>query len=241
MRLPENLGYAGGNNLGLQRALKDGADLIWIINDDTTVAPDALGTMVHHAGKRPDAGVLGPKILIKEDPDRILSAGGEIDGRGVANHRGIGEVDKGQFDEVREVDFLSGSALLVRRSALESVGLLDEQFFVYQEDVDWCLSAKQAGFQVLYVPAAKVYHPDTRERDNSSASVTYYVARNRLILARKHKWGARALLAIMVDSFRTLLSWSIRPRWKHKRSQRNALALGLLDFARGRTGQWQLN
>ena len=237
LTLNDNLGYAGGNNRGIERALRDGADYIWLLNPDTVVAPDALAALIEAAEVRPRAGLLGPKVYTREDPGRILSAGGMLEDECVAVLRGLGEADTGQFDAVTEVDYVSGCAVLARRDAIEAIGMLDERFFLYHEEVDWCRRARAAGFSVLYVPAARVWHPDTRVRDELSPLVTYYIARNTLQFARKHRVGGAAMARLIGRYARTLVSWSVRPRWRHKRRQRDALALALFDFAAGRLGR----
>ena len=236
----KNLGYAVGNNVGIAFALSNGCEYVWLVNDDITSDPDSLSVLVEAAQAEPKAGFLGPKVLIRESPNRILSAGGIFERNRLAGHRGIGEFDQGQVDEVEEVDFLSGSALLVTRRAIETIGMLDEDFFAYQEDVEWCCRGRAAGFKVIYVPRARVWHPDTRWRDAASPLVTYYIARNSLLFARKARLGRRTLARVFVGHIRTLISWSIRPKWRTKRKQRDALALGLVDFVAGRFGAREL-
>ena len=236
LALPENLGYTGGNNRGLQHALSHGYDYVWLLNDDVTVAPDSLTLLIRTAMAEPQAGFLGPMIYMREDPPRILSAGGVLYNGWHPRHRGIGERDEGQFTSITEVDYLSGCALLVSRRVIEAIGALDEDFFAYYEDVEWCYRGWRAGFKTLFVPQAKAWHPDTRRRDANSVLVTYYLARNHLLFVRKHRLGIRALALPLMNHVRTLLSWTLRPRWGHKRRQRDALARGIIDFARGRFG-----
>lgn len=235
--LDDNLGYAGGNNRGIEHALRQECAYVWLLNPDAVVAPDALAALVDAAAARPRAGVLGPKVYTREDPHRILSAGGVLYDGCVAAHRGIGVADAGQFDAIAEVDYVTGCAVLARREAIEAIGMLDESFFVYQEEVDWCKRARDAGFAVLYVPAARVWHPDTRLRDEQSALITYYITRNTLRFARKHRVGGAAMARLVARYVRTLLSWSVRPAWRDKRLQRDALARALVDFAAGRSGR----
>ncbi len=151
-------------------------------------------------------------------------------------HRGLGELDVGQFGGPATVDYLTGCAVLVRRALIESVGALDERFFLYEEDVEWCYRGRRAGFQSVLVPQAKVWHPDTRRRDELSARVTYYTTRNKLLLIRVHRLGGRVVAAHLLRHARTLASWTVRPKWRHKRAQRRALVRALLDAARGRWG-----
>jgi GT2 family glycosyltransferase len=237
LALDDNLGYAAGNNRGLAHALRLGYAYAWILNPDTRVAPDTLAALVDAAESHPRAALLGPTVYMRHAPDRILSAGGILRDGCVADHRGTGETDAGQFDALTEVDFVTGCCILARRQAVETIGLLDERFYLYQEEVDWCRRSRDAGFAVLHVPAARVWHPDTLSRDALSPLVTYYIARNTLLFARKHRLGGAALARRVGRDALTLLSWSVRPKWREKRAQRDALAHALLDFARGRFGR----
>ena len=232
----QNLGYAGGNNLGIKHALQNGCQYIWLLNDDVIVAPDALSSLMSVALAKPQAGFLGPKVYIREQPECILSAGGLLHDYWQSEHLGLGELDEGQFDTVAEVDYLSGCALLVNRKVIEAVGILDEDFFAYNEDVEWCYRGKRTGFKNIFVPEAKVWHPDTRGRDENSPAVTYYTTRNSLQFIRKHDLGFATMVRTLSGYARTLLSWSLRPRWRHKREQRNALTRAIMDFARKQFG-----
>jgi GT2 family glycosyltransferase len=154
-----NLGYAGGNNAGIRRALEEGADFVLLLNNDTVVDPGFAGRMADALLADPGAGVAGPKIYYFDPPDRIWFAGGEVSlWRGTARHIGIRETDHGQYDAPRAVDYVSGCALLARREVFERVGLLDESYRAYFEDADFCLRAARAGFAVRYVPDARVWH-----------------------------------------------------------------------------------
>lgn len=232
-----NLGYAGGNNKGIQCALRRPFDYVWLLNEDVVVSSDALSSLVACAALFPLSGFFGPKVYMREDPKRLLTAGGTLK-RGVEpTLRGLGQMDVGQFDMIEKVDFVSGCALLVRRSAIESVGLLDERFFLYHEDIDWCFRGKRLGFTTIFVPEAKVWHPDTRNRDENAADVTYYIARNSLLFVAKHGLGKKVFGRLLLTYTRTLLSWSFRPKWRGKRELRNALLQSIVDYLSGRTGE----
>ena len=235
----ENLGYAGGNNTGIKVLLERGAEYILLLNDDVILSPDTLSHLARAALEYPNSGFLGPKIVCLEDPKRLLSAGGLLTHDYQSVHRGMGESDKGQYNLDQKVDFLSGSALLVNKTTINQIGWLDEAYFTYYEDIDWCFRGREDGLDCLFVPDAVVRHPDTRERDTGSPLVTYYMARNRLYFIRKHCLGARTAFNILLEDGRTILSWSLRPRWKHKKQQRHALITGILDFFRGRQGKAQ--
>jgi GT2 family glycosyltransferase len=154
-----NLGFAAGNNAGIRRALDSGADFVLLLNNDTVVDPDFVDHLLAGARANPDVGIAGPKIYFFDPPDRIWFAGGEVSmWRGTARHIGIRETDRGQHDRARDVDYVSGCALLARRAVFERVGLLDPGYRAYFEDADLCARATRAGFRVRYVPAAKVWH-----------------------------------------------------------------------------------
>lgn len=237
LELAENLGYAGGNNRGIEYALRQGCEYVWLLNDDTTVAPDALQALMAEAQASPGVGFFGPMVYMLDDPHRILSAGGVFADRWQPQHRGIGQLDQGQLAGTSEVDYLSGCALLVSRKAIEALGMLDEDFFAYYEDVDWCYRAKQAGFGVLFVPKARVWHPDTTRRDVNSPLVTYYMSRNHLLFAQKHRLGTLVMLSEAITYLLRVINWSIRPKWRHKRAQRDALLCALLDLGLKRFGR----
>jgi GT2 family glycosyltransferase len=233
----ENLGYAGGNNLGTNYALRRGFDYFWLLNDDVIAAPDSLSALMVQATAEPKAGFLGPKVYTLEEPKTILSAGGEFGPGWQALQRGMGELERGQFDQTVETDFLSGCALLVSRKLIETVGGLDEDFFAYYEEIEWCHRGRNAGFRVLFVPDSKIWHPDTRLRDSDSTLVMYYISRNRLLFLAKHRLGAGAIIRCLATYLLWVVNWWLNPKWRHKRSQRDALIRSMMDFTLGRFGR----
>jgi GT2 family glycosyltransferase len=233
----ENLGYAGGNNLGIKHALSKGADYVWLLNDDVTVAPDSLSLLMSTADAQPKAGFWGPTVYMHEEPRRILSAGGCLGKDWAPQHRGIGELDVGQFGQIETVDYVSGCALLVSRALVDAVGLLDERFFAYCEEVEWCYRGRQAGFGALFVPQAAVWHPDTRSRDRDSVVVKYYMSRNQLLFMAKHRLGASAMVHHLASYTLWIANWTVNPKWRHKRRQRDMLLRAVFDFVRGRYGK----
>src|SRR3954468_5241098 len=155
-----NLGFAAGNNVGLRAAQAAGADYVMLLNNDTLVAPDLLRKLVAEAERRPDAGALCPLIYYLDRPDRIWYAGARFDARRGHNgrHTGYGETDRGQYDRVRETGRGTGAAMLVRRAAIEQVGLLDGALYLQVEDVEWSLRMRRAGWRIFFVPSGKVWH-----------------------------------------------------------------------------------
>lgn len=234
-----NLGFTGGNNIGLRWALERGADYMLLLNDDTEVAPDFLRQLVEAAEADPAVGMAGPTIRYFHEPEVIWSAGGEIDcRRGQTRMLGLSERDTGQFGLVpRDVDFVTGCALLARRRVLEEVGLLDDRFFAYYEETEWCVRAAKKGFKIVHVPKAIVWHKIQIEKRDDSPQVVYYMTRNRLLFLRSAGLGWRAWFSTLLgDILRTFLAWSLMPRWKHKRPHRRALLRAVMDASRGRWG-----
>jgi len=235
----ENLGYAGGNNTGIKVLLERGAEYILLLNDDVILSPDTLSHLARAALEYPNSGFLGPKIVCLEDPKRLLSAGGLLTHDYQSVHRGMGKPDEWQYAQIDKVDFLSGCALLVHKNTIQLIGLLDEDYFTYHEDIDWCFRGREAGFSCLYVPDAVVYHPDTRQRDAESPRVTYYLARNNLLFARKHRLSLFFKVKMISRYTRTMVSWTIRPKWKYKRPQKDALCQALIDYFYNHSGKWK--
>jgi GT2 family glycosyltransferase len=155
----ENLRFAGGNNVGIRYALEQGADYVLLLNNDTVVDKHFLTFLTDIAKTSPDIGMVGPKIYYNADRQRLWYAGGTIVWwKGIISHIGIREIDHGQYDEQQETDYITGCCVLVRRSVIEKIGMLDERYFIYGEDADWCVRATRKGFKLLYVPASRIWH-----------------------------------------------------------------------------------
>lgn len=232
-----NLGFAAGNNVGLRYALDNGFAYALVLNNDTELAPDTLQALVAAAEADPRAGAVGPLIYYHAAPARVWSAGGAIDWR-----RGIcrmeGEIDDvGQFAAIREVDFVTGCAMLIRRAALERAGLLDERFFMYFEETEWCVRAARAGFRILFVPQAKLWHKIPLDARFDKEYLAYYMTRNRLLFLRATGAGLPTWLdALVLQDLRTFASLCLRPKWRTRRG-RVGMRLAWLDFWRGRFGR----
>ncbi len=154
-----NLFWAGGNNVGIQRAIEDGADYIMLLNNDIIVDPEMVGTLVEVGKSDTHIGMLGPKIYYYGDNKQLWYAGGRISlWRGIARHIGIREIDRGQYDKVVSTDYITGCALMVKRQVVEKIGLVDPVYIAYGEDMDWSYRARLAGYQLKYVPASMLWH-----------------------------------------------------------------------------------
>lgn len=190
VRNAENLGYAAGNNAGIRRALERGADWVWLVNNDALVDGGAAAALEEAARARPDAGVLACKVYFAEPPDVLWYAGGRFNlllgysGR----QAGYGRRDDGRFDALRDVGRATGAAMAVSRAAVERAGLLDEELFAYVEDVEWCLRIRRAGFAVVFVPDARVWHRVSASTGGAgSAASLYYDTRNSLVVCERYR------------------------------------------------------
>ena len=188
LRTATNLGFAGGSNLGMRTALARGAEWVWFLNDDAAPESDALDELLDAAERPPRPAVLGAKIVQYARPERLDSLALDVD---LANGRvrllGHDEIDRGQYDHVREPLAVTGCAMLVRRDACERLGGFDEAYFAYLEDVDLCLRARAAGLPVAAVPSARVRHDrPVATRGRQSTASLYYACRNPLVLLALH-------------------------------------------------------
>ncbi len=216
----ENLGFAEGNNRGIKQALKNGADYIFILNNDTEIDSACLVSLIEVAQRNPGAGILTPKIYYalgfefyqdryqKQDLGKVIwYAGGQVDWVNVlGRHIGVDEVDRGQFDQEKEVFFATGCAFLARREVFERVGFFDQRFFLYLEDLDFCLRVVKEGFKIIFIPQALVYHKNAASSGGSGSKLqNYYLTRNRLLFGFRHGyWKIKLFLAR--DLLRILLS-----------------------------------
>jgi len=185
IELKENTGFAGGNNTALRRLPKNTAYAL-LLNNDTVVKEDFLEPLVKTAESEQSIGLVCPKIYYHAKPNTLWFAGSEMRGiRGVA-HLGDGEVDRGQYDSQEDVGFLTGCALLIKKSVLESVGFLDDDFFLYYEDVDYCLRASAAGYRLVYQPASVIWHKVKQSTSKKSGLVQFFIEKNVCLLAYKN-------------------------------------------------------
>ncbi|MCJ7633082.1 glycosyltransferase family 2 protein [Candidatus Bathyarchaeota archaeon] len=179
-----NQGFAGGNNVGIRWALGRGCEYVLLLNDDTVVDPEFLSELILVAENDKQAGIVGPKICCYDEPKRIYSAGGRINlWTGSAPSIGRGRIDNGEFDDIEEVDYVSGCALLIRKDTILRIGLLNERYFAYYEETEWCVRARKQGYSVTYVPRAKILH---KEKTRESELSLYYMTRNRFLFMKRN-------------------------------------------------------
>ena len=230
-------GYAGNNNVGVRAARAFEPEWVLILNEDTILAPDCLRELVAAGEADPRIGMVGPMVFHHDEPEVIQSAGGRLGPYWESIHLGANEADRGQFPQTRPVDWISGCALLVRQTLIDEIGMLDERFYYYWEETEWCLRARKAGWRVVHVPAAKLWHKGVRRDYKPSANVTYYSTRNRFLMMSKHRAPMAVQAVVWSQTLRTLASWSIRSKWREAmREHRNAMWRGLVDFLFARWG-----
>lgn len=176
-----NLGFAGGNNVGIRHALKAGADYVWLLNNDAEAGPEALTELVGALEADTKAGMASSKIYYHGDPRRIWSAGGLWEG-GRLRWRMLGanQLDRGQFDQPGERGTASGCSVLVRARMIEEIGPMDEEYFLYWEDTEWCARAQKEGYTLLFAPTSHVWHKVSSSTREASFSQHYYSTRNGL-------------------------------------------------------------
>jgi GT2 family glycosyltransferase len=211
IRNGSNLGFAEGNNVGIRYGLKHGADYVLLLNNDTIVDPGFLEPLVGIAEADDQIGVVGPMNYFYDAPKVIQSIGAGINlWKGSHSIIGIREVDKGQYNQPMEVDYVSGAALLVKRQMMEDIGLLDPDYFLYNEEVDWCYRAAEVGYKIVAVPMSKIWHKISSSSGGTNSPLsTYYLTRNRILFMRKHAriyhWPT-FLLFFAMDILKGLLS-----------------------------------
>lgn len=243
IEMADNAGYVGGNNAGLEYAQKKGFQYALLLNNDTEVSPGFLDLLVEAGEADPQVGITGPMIYYHSQPHVIWSAGGSIDwGYGITYMLGMGEVDYGQYGlKPRQVDFVTGCALLIKLQVIERIGKLDPRFYAYYEETEWCVRATRLGYRILSVPQAKIWHKITPAAREASPQVHYYMTRNRLLFLKLIQAGLTPWInTLLFDYGPTLLSWSIKPRWRYKAAQRQAMIRAISDYQRGRFGRMDL-
>lgn len=181
----ENLGFAGGNNLGIQAA--KGAYLFFV-NNDTELTPDLIQNLLEPFSRIQQLGVACPKIYYYDHPEMIQYAGYTPINPFTARNSTIGqfETDKGQHNTEKPTPYAHGAAMLLSRKALEKAGMMPDFYFLYYEELDWCEQIRKAGFEIYYVPKATIYHKESVSVGKMSPLKIYYITRNRILFMRRN-------------------------------------------------------
>ena len=192
LQSPENLGFAGGNNLGIRHAT---GDYLLLLNNDTEITAGFVQTLRDEIDNHADIGLLSPLILYDENRTKIQYAGYTPMNYFTGRNNGIGTMDddRGQYDHITtEMGYCHGAAMICRRADLQRVGLMDEDFFLYYEELDWCEKFRRSGLKIGFTGKAKIYHKESMSVGKESSLKTYYMVRNRwLFIRRNAKWLQR--------------------------------------------------
>lgn len=185
----KNYGFAEGNNIGIKYALKTlDPDYLLLLNNDTIVDKYFLNELVKVAESDREIGIVGPKIYYYDHPDIIQHAGGMINmWKGKRYVRGYRESDSNQYDQIENVDFITGATLLIKSKVIKKIGVLDIDYFTYTEDVDLCYRASESSYKILYVPKSKIWHKVSKSTGNEmSPTSMFLMVRNTIIFMKKN-------------------------------------------------------
>ena len=194
IRSDKNLGFAGGNNLGIRAAQ---GRYLFLVNNDTVFKDYNLQALIHRAESSAEIGVVCPKIRFAWEPQPIQFTGyTELSKITIRNRAiGFGEKDYGQYDTAHPTPYAHGAAMFIKREAIEKVGLMPECYFLYYEELDWSMMFTRAGYQIWYEPKCTIYHKESQATGQNSPLRTYYITRNRLLLVRRNWKGLSKYLS----------------------------------------------
>ncbi len=223
----ENLGFAGGNNLGIEKST---GDYLLFINNDTEVPSGFLEPLVDFCQLHPEAGMISPKIRYHHTPEMIQFAGYTDLNPYTIRNRSIGyrETDNNQFNDNRATAFGHGAAMMVSRKVIEQVGMMPDIYFLYYEELDWGWKIRQAGFTNYYIGNSLIFHKESISTGKKSPMKTYYMARNRILFTRRNMKGIQKWISLAyqigIAGTRNLFLYLIRGEKKHFQSYWNGLA-----------------
>ncbi len=186
-----NLFFAEGNNVVLRQLMESDTDYFFLVNNDTIVDKNILRELVKISESSPDIGIVGPKIYYYQPNNVIWHAGGRLNyWRCDFGSIGIRQEDRGQFDQVRDVDYVAGCGLLIKKEVVCQIGFLDSSYVMYMDDPDWCVRAKKKGYRIVYVPAAKMWHKISASTGGGLTPFkAYYKGKNTIKFFWKYaKW-----------------------------------------------------
>jgi hypothetical protein len=240
-----NLGYAEGNNVGIRHALSANAEYVFVLNNDTLVAPNLLSELIRVAETAPQTGMLGPTMYCDTRGDTLFAAGSFIRWtRGETHNRGMFQpaARYAHLKQPEPVDYIAGCGVLVRKELLITAGGLDASYYLNFEDAEWGMRARRYGFGVWYVPQAAMWHKVSASLGQASPANTYYMTRNRLRFFWQNAPAALRCIAVtrvLLRILRTTGAWSTRRAYRNARYRRlrRAQLLGLRDFLHGRCGE----
>lgn len=235
LRLEENVGFAAGCNHGIEYCLESGADWLWLLNDDTNVAPDSLELLMEAARMNPHAGMFGAMVYTGSGEQFVASGVGEIDFTRAKTYLRKQVPDGAQ---IMTCEWLSGANMLIRAEAIRQVGLFDEDYFIYFEDTDLSYRMARAGWHCILVATARVEHVGTSGESGKASWRAYYYTRNRMLFFLRYLHGFTALPALFAIYGHLFRHALVLPfRGENGRQQLRAEYMGLRDYHSRRLGK----
>ena len=230
IRSSQNLGFAGGNNIGIKEA--KGKNIL-LINNDTYFKEFNIDSLINRLESSDKIGIVCPKLRFAWGSNPIQFAGytplSNITLRNKAI--GFGEEDKGQYDTAHPTPYAHGAAMLIKRKAIEKAGLMPESFFLYYEEIDWSMMFTRAGYEIWYDPSCTVYHKESQTTGQNSPLRTYYITRNRLLLVKRNYKGINKYISyiylIGLVATRDIIKHSLQGRFDLVK----AVYKGIMDFS----------
>jgi len=229
VRSDTNLGFAGGNNLGIKAAK---GKFIFLVNNDTLLNDFDFTSLINRLESSPSIGVVCPKIRFSWDNNPIQFAGytplSEVTVRNKAI--GYGENDIGQYDRPHSIPYAHGAAMMIKREVIDKVGLMPECFFLYYEELDWSMMITRASYEIWYEPMCTIYHKESQTTGKDSPLRTYYITRNRLLLVKRNWKGISKYISYLYLTFlvasRDIIKNTMKCRYNHVK----AILKGVCDF-----------
>ena len=231
IRSEKNLGFAGGNNMGIKAAH---GKYIFLLNNDTVLKPQTsdIRHLIECSESSPKVGIVCPKIRFAWDNNPIQFTGytplSKITIRNKAI--GFGEEDKGQYDSPHPTPYAHGAAMMLKKEVIDKVGLMPECYFLYYEELDWSMMITRAGYEIWYEPACTIYHKESQTTGQDSPLRTYYITRNRLLLVKRNWNGISKYVSycylIGIVAIRDIIKYSLKGRFNLTK----AVCRGVLTF-----------
>lgn len=216
IRSEKNLGFAGGNNLGIQAAR---GKYLFIINNDTIFKDFIVQPLIDRLEATPEIGIVCPKIRFAWGTNPIQFTGYTSLSKITIRNRaiGYGEEDKGQYETAHPTPYAHGAAMLVKRTAIDNVGLMPECYFLYYEELDWSMMFTRAGYQIWYEPKCTIFHKESQATGQNSPLRTYYITHNRLLLVRRNWHGITKYVSLcyllLIVAPKDMFQFAIQGKW----------------------------
>ena len=229
LRNEKNLGFAGGNNLGIKAAK---GKYIFLVNNDTIFKDVNVQSLIDRLESSPKIGVVCPKIRFLWGNNPIQFTGYTPLSRVTVRNQsiGYGEEDRGQYNIPKSSPYAHGAAMMIKREVIDKVGLMPECYFLYYEELDWSMMITRAGYEIWYEPACTIYHKESQTTGQNSPLRTYYITRNRLLLVKRNWKGILKYISyfylIIFVALRDIIKNTIKGQYAHVK----AIIKGIYDF-----------